>query len=396
MQTRSLFALALLGVLLAGCAQQDTPGTDNGDATPPASVSNEAAAALFSEAANNIPDKFGMNMAATKNGTDLMTVEASFDNTTHRSFFRMQMDPSLTEDMGSGASMMGGDAEMFQDFTVYVTPEGNAIQFNDTVILTKPDDSTFDQATGGEDGFGFFTDPESFVGEMDDDGFTVTSVTPTTLRGKGALKIEATINDTESGTGTQSVTAWLFQNPTRLARIEAAMPVEEAEEGEEMEDPFQGANMAIDFLYDNEVTVTIPNDLVRALGLRYESNREPFDFGGGEDQGPEVRTFQVDGGLALSEIEVEVGQMGEEEPQWTMKLSDLTKTEGGVTITFADVDADGKVSEGDTLTIQTAEDGMPMQVTLRDTVTGLRVAPGAGLVVAILALAAIALLVRRK
>jgi hypothetical protein len=174
-------------------------------------------------------------------------------------------------------------------------------------------------------------------------------------------------------------------------------------EDEDGDDTFAGAVLAIDMLYDDEVELVVPAGLERALGLRWESNRESFGgFGFGEEdeeQGPEVWTFQSSGGIALSEVLAEVGMPsspGESvEPEWTMPLSEGSKTEGGVTLAFEDVDGDGTVSVGDTLTI-TRDENSYAAVTLMDTVSGYRIVPGLGVLFAALALAGVALLARRR
>jgi hypothetical protein len=386
MQKLLLFTL-IAAVALAGCAE-NTGDDGGGDARPPAQVSTSEAQALFASAAENVPERYGMDMVAKNATTTVMTAQAVYDEPAQTAYFRMEMDPSVFEDMGDGMSMTGGDAEAFQNIGVYMSPQGNAFLVNGTVMLAPAEEGQFDQATGEQEGFDALSDPEAFLGELKENNFTVHTVTPTTLRGKGALKLDATI--VEEGV-TQNMTVWLFQNPTRIARVETAMP---AEADDEEENPFGDATMTIDMLYDEEVTLEVPADLQRALGLRYQSDRSAFSFGD-DEEGPETWTFQVDGGLALSEIQAEVGGFDEgEEPEWVMLLSEGTKTQDGVTITFEDADSDGKVSANDTLTIDRG-DGFA-QVSLRDNVTGLRVVPGLGLLLAALAVAAACGVTRRN
>lgn len=397
-----LLTLTLVVAALAGCAEN--PGTGEGDATPPAPVSNEEAASLFAQAAGDVPDRYGVRMVAAKNGTNLMEGEAVFDEPAETSYFSMKFDPSLMDDASGG---FGGSMGDVGEIAMYATPQGGAILVNGTVMLAPPDeDSPFQQSAKEQEGFQALANPDELLGALKDENITVNSVTPTTLRGKGALKIDATFVDEEAN-HTQDVSIWLFQNPSRVGRVEMAV---EAEPGDEADDPFTGATMTMDMLYDNEVDLAVPEGLKRAMGLRYASNRESFGgfggFGGsGEDEGPEVWTFQVDGGLALSEIVAEVGgagamaSMGEEgmsaEPEWSMAFSDGTKTQDGITLTFADVDADGTLSANDTLTIERAEDADYAAVVLKDTVSGYRVVPGAGLALLALAAVGVALLSRR-
>ncbi|HUR68197.1 MAG TPA: hypothetical protein VM370_03055 [Candidatus Thermoplasmatota archaeon] len=395
MQMRLLLvAILAFSVALAGCAENK----NGGDAQPPAQVTNAEAQSLFAQASGNVPEKYGMDMKAVRGSTQLMGAQAAYDQTANVSFFHMTMDETLLEQMGSGAGGMGGmmgDASAFKDVSVYASPQGNAILVNGTVMLTKPEQNGF-----GEDSEGFSTlsDPEAFLEGMKSDNFTVNSVTPTTLRGKGALKLDATV--VEDG-ARQNVTVWLFQDPTRIARLEAAMPAEgsggDGDEGD-TPDPFRGATMQIDLLYDDEVTTRIPADLARALGLRYESNRMSFTFGGGDASEPEMWTFQASPAtIPLGEVEAQVGSMEDmTHPAWTMPLTVGTKTQDGLTITFADKDHDGKVGLRDTLTVERGDDDEGLQVVLKDTKTGLLVVPGAGAAIAALAGVVGALLAGRR
>lgn len=385
-----LLGMAVIGVALAGCAENTTtPGDDAG--TPPTNVpSTMDAAALFAAAAEGVPDKYGMKLAATKDGAPLMTADSVYDEPAKTAFFRIRMDPEFLARSGQGAQAPGMDPSMLENLAVYTSPQGNAFLANDTVMLSEPSEDAFGGAAEDNDGLEALTDPEELLSGFGEDNFTVTSVTPTTLRGRGALKLDATVTDEGRA---QNVTVWLFQNPTRVARVEALIPGAPDAEDDDA-DEFAGAMMEMDFLYDTEVTLAVPEELTRALGLRHESNREPFSFGG--NTGPEVWTFQVDSNIALGDVQAEVGTFGETEPTWSMSLSEGTKTAEGVTLTFADVDANGKISKNDTLTIQTEEDGMPAQVTLKDLVTGYRVVPGTGVLFAGLAIAGAALVLRRR
>lgn len=391
-----LLTLTLVAAALAGCAENGVgdDGSEGGsDATPPAMMSESAAAALFAQAAGDLPERYGVKMSATKNGTELMTGEAVFDKAAQTSFFRMSFDESLMEgeEGGMGSEMFAGLGAI----SMYGSPQGNAMLVNGTVIVTAPEEpSPLEQSAGENSGFGAIAAPEDMLAALRDENVTVESVTPTTLRGKGALKVEMTYLDPETNT-TQEVTAWLFQNPARVARLEMVLP-----ESTEGDDSFGGALMAVEMLYDREVTLDVPPGLSRAIGMRWESNRERFSFGfGDEDDGPEVWTFQTSGGIALSEVLAEVGAPAEPgdlgEPEWSMALSAGTMTQNGVTLTFDDADGDGLLSANDTLTI-VREDGAEASVSLKDTVSGYRVVPGAGLWLAGLALAGVALLARRR
>ena len=85
---------------------------------------------------------------------------------------------------------------------------------------------------------------------------------------------------------------------------------------------------------------------------------------------------------------------------WHMTLADGTKTQDGVTLSFTDVDKDGKVSRGDTLTINAVDANgdpvAPPALLLKDTKTGLYVTPGFELALLVAGLGAVALTLRRR
>lgn len=368
--------LAIVAAILAGCAENG--GGPDAIVTP----STTEAAALFASAAENMPDRYGMKMTATRAGVELMGADAAFDQTARTAYFALRMDPSFTESAGAG--MGGMSADVFESFEMYQTPEGSVVIFNQTAMLAPPDaEETFG---GGEGGIGDLTDPEALLGALREDNITVQSVTTTTLRNKAAIKMDVTTVDDEGES--ENVTIFLFQDPTRVARVEAVLPDDEEQLG--------GATMVMDMLYDDEVTLAVPEGAKRALGLRYESDRNAFSFG---DEGPATWTFQAAGGIALAEVQAEVGPMGEfaeSEPTWVMPLTAGTKTESGVTLTFRDADGDGKVSEGDTLVIDDTNADEPVQVALKDLVSGLRIVPGAGALLVALAGLGAALAARRR
>lgn len=376
-----LLSTLLAAVLAAGCAQM--PG---GPANAP---SNAEAAALFAEAAGNVPDKYGVKMTGTRNDTELMSAEAVFDEPAQMSFFTVKMDESLAggDEGGMGMSFPS------EGVSIYTTPQGSAILMGTNVIVMPPDGSTpwASQAEENE-GLAAISDPEALLAELKADNVTVNSVTATTLRGKAGLELDATVADED---GPQNVTIWLFQDPTRVARLEMIAPDDEEQ--------MAGALIAMDMLYDDEIDIDIPEGIKRALGLRYESDRSSFGgFGGGgsggESGAPETWTFQVDGGIALSEVEAQVSEgMGDEdeEPAWTMPFSAGTKTVDAMTITFDDVDGDSRISQGDTLTITRGEGAEHLSVAMKDLVSGYRVTPGAGLLLAVLAAVGAAIVTRR-
>ena len=381
MRPTLLFTLAL-ALVAAGCAEGDIPGAMR--ATP----SPEEAAALFAQAAGNVPDQYGLDMVATKEGKELMTAKAVFDEPRQTAYFTMRVDPSVAN-AGDG---MGMDFPA-EGFSMYTSPEGSAFIMGTNVILTPPDgDSMWSSQARQNNGLSAVTDPEALLEELRAQNVTVTSVTATTLRGKAALQLETSYTDEE---GTHEMTIYLFRDPTRVARIEMTVPADE--------DAFGGALMTMDLLYGDEIRLSIPADVQRALGLRYQSDRVSFGgfggWGGGDEDGPETWTFQASAGVPLSEVEAEVFEGAPDEesaPLWSMRLSEGTRSADGLTLTYADVDGDGKVSQGDTLTIERGDGAEHLSVALKDTQTGLRVVPGAGFLLAALGVAAAALVAGRR
>lgn len=384
-----LVSLALAAVA-AGCAEG--PGTEG---APLATPSPLEAQALFAQAAGNVPERYGIDMTMTKDGRELMGADAAFDEAAKTGFFRIRMDPSLMEDAGGAEfGMMPPGGEI----VVYTSAQGTAIQLDDNVMLAPPeegDEPSWMSGAGDSEGFEALTDPEALFEELREENVSITSVTPTTIRGKAALKLDATFNDED---GRQNATIYLFQDPTRVARIEMVAPADEEQ--------FAGALMTMDMLYDDEIEVVVPDGLKRVLGLRYESDRSfAFGFGGsmgsGEEEHDNVETwtFQVDGGIALADVEAQVGDAmvdPDAEAAWTMTLTEGSKTVEGLTLTFTDADNDGTVSAGDTLAITRGEGSEGAQVALKDKVSGLRVTPGAGALLAALAAIGAALVSRRR
>lgn len=388
MSMRLLLVVALT-LVFAGCAE----GPAGGGVAPPTEVPSTAeAAGVLAQASSSVPDRYGVTMDIARAGVSLARMEAVVNEPAKTSYFSIRFDPaflaSQTDDEEMG--MSGFDPSVFRDVSVYSSPEGNALLVNGTVLLTEPGEQTPWSSSGeggGEDPLGDLTDPEGILEELGEN-VTITSVTPTTLRGKPAIQMEGTQTDED---GAHPFTVWLFTEPTRVARLQMALPEDE-------EDPaMSGATMTMDMLYDDEVTLAVPAGLTRALGLRFESDRSggAFSLGGSEENAPETWTFQASGGIPLAEVQAEVGSMGDDEALWTMPLTAGTKTQDGVTLTFHDNNNDAKVSEGDTLTIARGDEGMGMQVALRDLETGYRIVPAGGLLLGV-ALAGAAIAARRR
>lgn len=391
---RTLLLALLIALVLAGCTDAGTGDGPGGDATPPAAMTAAEARSALAGAVQDMPEAFAMEMKALSAGTEVLTIKGSFDNRTGRSYIDLRGDPATLANLsrGEGAGAILGDG-----FAIYSTPEGSLYLANGTAFVFPPQNGSESQPAASaspEHGpLGGFLDPENTFSDLTDENVTVTSVRPLVYRGKPAVELTVQHPDGET-TMTSEVT--LFTEPRRLARIETDLPAEEGGEN-----PLAGARLEGDFYYDNEVEVVIPESATRAIGLAYSSDRAPFSFGGEQDR---TWTFLNSAGIALAEVEAQVkstesqtdGDVASLPTVFAMRLSEGTKTQDGVTLTFTDVDGDGKVSKGDTLKAEASEDESLPTVVLYDTKTETYVVPGPGLV-ATLALAGLAgLLLRRR
>lgn len=407
MNHKLLLSALVAAMLLAGCAQNDgteEPTTTTGatpTATTPSDVSEDEARAQFEQSLANIPDQYGMKMVLNNNGTDVLTMEGAFDNTTETAYMRMTIDPAALEDSGGDESFN----EVLQDgFSVYVTRDGAYYLLKDTAFVFPPSDEggEGDFVPSPDAAFGEFLDPRAMLAvDEDEDGFEVKSVEPTTWKGKSALRMVIETEDEDNETTTATVV--MYTDPRLPAHVEAQLNPDE----EDASDPFSGGTMTMDFLYGDEVEVQIPENADRALGLAYTSDANPFDFGGSGDVTYENWTFNGDAGIALADVEVQVKDSSSADPTdvtgsadlptlWSMSLADGTMTQDGLTITFHDEDGSDTVSPGDRLEIVNEGDASATSVMLYDTVSQTYVVPGVGLWALLAGLGAVALLARRR
>lgn len=408
---RALLLALLTSLVLAGCSTDTGTGDGNDDGQDGGTGGNSQpltqaqAQSLLSQAGSSMPDRYGMDVTMTKAGAEVLTMNGAFDNATGEAYIRVTMDPTVLQTPGDDTGGFEEAAALFaQGFALYTTRGGTVYIVNDTAFTFPASESGEDSfiPSPDESPFGEFLKPDEAFGELDEN-VTIHSVRSITHKGKAAAEIEATLRGDEDET--TNATIIVYRSPARLARISADLP-QTSEDGEA--DPLGGAHAVVDLLYDSEVEIEVPERATRAAGLLYKSDGSFGGFGG--SGGPTTWTFQNAGGIPLAEVEVQakdVSSMGEEQGSldalaqaptlWTMKLSEGTHTDGGVTVTFTDTDGDGKVSPGDTLSYSGEdENGMPPQLVLYDTVSGTYVVPGAGLLLAALALAGVALLLRRK
>ena len=400
-----LLTLVAAAVALAGCGANDGAGNNTGGGngqpeSPPQQISESQAQQLLADAGENMPERFGMTAVVSKAGAEVVRMTGAVDNASGESYFDIKMDPSVFQDEAGGSESEELASTLANGFAFYATRTGIVYVVNDTAFAFPASESGEDSFVPSpeESPFGQFLDPEEAFGDFGDN-VTVHSVRPITHKGKAAYEIQASIQNEDDGLSNATVV--VYRDPARLARIEGDIPMEE-------DDELSGGHAVVELLYDDEVSIDVPERAKRAAALQYDGGG--FSFGG--DEGPKTWTFKASGGIPLAEVEVQVkdaaaaAQAGEEgsldslskaPTLWSMKLSEGTKTQGGVTLTFTDADGDGKVSAGDTLRIEGQdENGMEPQAVLYDTKTGTYVVPGAGLALLALALAGAALVLRRK
>lgn len=416
MTRATLSALVVAASLLAGCAAQDdgatpTPGTSATAATPtggtaatpnpatptpPTTGSVDADAdALYARAVDQAPASFGMDLSAVRDGTTLLSMQGAFDEPADRSRVTMRADPSLFE----GEEMMG--AETFASgVSWYVQGEAALFLVNETAFVFVGDSPA--TPNPADSPFGQFGDPEWVTESFGADDVEILSARETTHKGRPASEMDVRIaqEDEEPAPGKVVV----YRDPARLARVEMDTPADARDDGGEP-DPLAGSRMTVDFLYDDEVELAFPDEIARAFGLAH-TGADPFGApSGGEGPYRETWNFTGDAGVPLVEVEVQVkdesasagdpGSYAGIPTLWSMKLSDGSRAQDGVALTFHDADASGTVSPGDSLEI-VADDGARPSLVLRDTETGLHVVPGVGAWALLALLGACALAWRRR
>lgn len=401
---RSLLVLLAFSVAFAGCATSDpAPGDDNGQpptGNAPAATSPEEARNLLRQASGSPPDQFGMRATLTSQaGQALFYANGTFDNATRSSYVEMRGD---TETLGTVFQGQPGFSDVFgAGFAMYVKGDVAMYVMNGTALVfpNASDDGAAGALPSPQDGpMGSFLDPAMLLGVLAEENVTVNSATPTVHRGKPALQVSVTRNDDGRA---QNATAIVYTSPARIARFEGTLPTDEASPA----DPTYGARFAVDFLYDGEVNLAVPEGVARAAGLAYDTDRDLFSFG--EPAKSFTWTFLVDGGVAVEDVEIQIKDaavgssedvrgMADVPTLWSMRLDEGTKTQDGVTLTFTDADADGEVSQGDTLRVDMENPEEAPTVVLLDTKTGIYVVPGPGALLGLAALGVAALVLRRR
>lgn len=342
---RLLFLLLALSVTLAGCAKTDG-GEDADTTTTPTlpAMSNEDAESLVEQAAANLPERYGFDLTATKNGNLLMSAEGTFDNASRESYL------TLT---GSPAAFAGSRA-LADGFSIYASEQGAVYRIGDLTIVQTA-------AVEAIEGFvpsALFT-PAMLLDEITPN-LTVTSVQPTTWEGEPALDVSFEVTQ-EGQTATGKFT--LLQDPARIVHVEATMP-DTDEAG-----PLGGALLAVSLTYGDDVAA-IPEEALRSLGFAYATEGAP-----GRNQ---TWTFQREGDIPLADVRVLVMDANDDAADATKKrvVFSLTADEAaaaqeGVAVAFDDATSDGLLSSGDTLSVTVESDAtFEPQVMLQDVQTG--------------------------
>jgi hypothetical protein len=389
MALRLVLGIGLLASLLAsGCTQ---PGS-NAPNAPPMSV--DQAQALVEAAPAKLPDQYGLVMTVTSGSRTLLTVNGTLDNATRTSYLEMRGDADA---LGGPSAARSSQARAYlaSGVEIYSTPSGSLYLANGTAFTFARGERMGGVVPPPDQGpFASFLDPaHAFAGH----NVTVTSVTPTTYKGQPAARIAATTN--ASGQ-VVNATFVVYTASGRLAHVDTTIPSSNASSAT---DPLAGDAVSVDILYDTEASALVPTAVTRALGLSYTSDRQPF----GSARGPVTWTFRVSGGVPASDVEAQVksaapaaygsGSDPSKAPTlWSLRLSDGSRTEDNVTITFHDNDRDGKVSANDTLVIDAANGTAAPAVVLLDSATGTYVVPDAGVAAALAAGVVVALAARKR
>ncbi|GEM_PF-6569236 len=404
--SRTLLLIVVgLGMVLAGCAGNNASNTTPTASTPSADQLTPAGGkALLDAAAAGIPQQFAMSASVLSGANKIITFNATFDNSTKTSYVELRGDPQAL------AAQSQGNAEaaafLKSGFSIYTTKEGSLYLANGTAFVFPPANESGQGSSmvpsPEKSPFGQFLSPTDVVGAFQGSNVSVVSAEPTTCHGQAAVRV--VFSAKEQGQPTNATADVLNSQPPRLCHLETTLPKESGSGA--AADPFSGATTQIDFYYNGELALQVPESVTRAVGLRYTSDKLPFSSGSGDQPSNVTWTFESSGGIPLSEVSVEVKDasgagsgsadsmsFGAQPTLWSMTLSEGHKTQGGVTLTFTDKDGDGKVSKGDTLLVQTGSGQEPATAVLKDLKTGTYVvpAPGLALVLGLLGLAALAL-----
>lgn len=416
----SLF-LALIVPALAGCVQDSPPagdapptsdGGNGGTPPPPGSVTKEDAFANFQDAMSSLdsptdgPKRFAATVQAeAANSTENWEMRFLVDANEGRMIVHMKGKAPEGPGAMMGDEFIGGQIWKTSFFGSAAFLIGT---YNESA---EPPTNLGDyQGAPGTDG-GSFASPEEFFGMVKqaakDD---LKSERVITHQGKPALEL---IFERTEGSATIKATIIVWTDPLRPARFDVTMRDPDAED-----DVQRDGRLVVDFSYDADATHPWEPALVRAETMTLlTANDTQSAFGGfgsfGGDSESSAKTFTVQpskqpGLVPLAEVEARVFESGEQPGQGaavlTLPLEQGTAENEDVRVTFQDKDGDGRVSPGDVLTLEpkgaNSEDesgfGSGYTVGFYDETTKVFLAPGAGLLGALVALAVVAVGLRRR
>lgn len=224
------------------------------------------------------------------------------------------------------------------------------------------------------------------------------SASKTTHQGKSAL--QAHVHDEQDGV-TYDITAIAWTDPTRLAHLNGSI---EAEDPSDLGEGMTSGTFEMSFGYGKDAAHPHEEGFVRAASLTFEDDDDMSTGWGTEDAGPTknytIKPTPADGAVPLDEATALVtsSSSASEEPVLELPLEEATASNDDVELTYGDVDGDGLVSPGDTLSLTALgdEDASGYSLALEDEQTGIKVSPGAPLAAALAALGAGAAAPRRR
>lgn len=329
---RFVALLILASSLLAGCASPDGASVPDALGDLPAAagdaMSADAAESLVTAALASFPDRYGFRLTATRDGSELLSGEGSFDNATRESYL----------------SLAGGAA-----FAPLRIPDGRiALHFSERGAIYRFGDLAAVQPALADELEGIvpteLIDPKTLLLEAGA-ALEVTGVRVVDWNGEPAVRIAFRVPGADENVEGAAIAT---REPARLVRIEADMPRGQGGPA------FGGATLAADILYDEDVPAA-PDDLVRLLGVG--ASVRPTGGDGGQ-----TWTFQRSDGLALADLSVAILDASrltegiEAAVAFTVPLADGAGSADAIDVAFADVDGDDTLSEGDTLTITVGDE----------------------------------------
>jgi hypothetical protein len=401
-------AVLLLGAGLAGCASDTGPadgneGTtdDGGTGTGAADARSTFASAVSGfEKGSSDAERVAMEMTVEKEDGSNGSMTALF--VAEKSLSLWQMDEGFTEDSGQGAGPQLDTMTIAQVHkTAFVGGEDSLIGFYNE-SETPPDTfSFFDESllsSGNGGSSADVTNPEDLVGGLENatDEAEFES-TETTFQGQSAREIQASW---ENETGAYSARVVVDTETDRTLLIEGQGPGDGGP-----------GTYRMTFTYGGEATHPMEETVYRAETMTFsEGEPQPFQGGGDGSDAYTNRTIQPSqnpGTIGLEELEVLAvpsssdTSSGETTPP-ALRLSAEEGTaedeDAAVRLTYEDADDDGAVTPEDRIMLEdlNTSDDQDYSLELHDEETGLRLAPGPGLLAGLAVLGIGALATRRR